>query len=309
MKKRERITGGLYGLLVGDALGVPYEFHDAREIPPLEEIEMVPPVGFRRAHPGVPAGTWSDDGAQALCLLDSLTACGGLDLESFAGRLSAWYEEGVWAVDNAVFDVGIQTGEALRAYRRGMPPELCGAIRPDGKGNGALMRVLPLALWHEGTDRALAEDAHRQCLVTHGHVCNQVCCALYCLTARGLLEEMDFRTAVGAAVERLRSVYRDMPEYARELEWSIRPDTPWEGQGSGYVVDTLRGAFMLLERAESYEEVVKGAVALGDDTDTTACVAGGLAGIRFGIESIPARWMSALRGRECVEELIERIWD
>lgn len=308
MKRREKLTGGLYGLLVGDALGVPYEFHGARELPGPEGIEMDPPVGFRRAHPGVPAGTWSDDGAQALCLLDSLTACGELCLEDFADRLSAWYEEGVWAVDNAVFDVGIQTGNALRAYRRGMPPEMCGAIHPEGKGNGALMRVLPLALWHEGADWELARDAHRQCLVTHGHICNQVCCALYCLTARRLLEDLEPAEAVGTAAETLRSIYRDMPEYARELEWSVRPDAPWEGKGSGYVVDTLRGAFMLLGRAESFEGVVKGAVALGDDTDTTACVAGGLAGIYFGVGSIPARWLSALRGKACVEELIERAW-
>lgn len=308
MKKLEKLSGGLYGLLVGDALGVPYEFHDARELPPLEKIEMEPPEGFRRAHPGVPAGTWSDDGAQALCLLDSLTACGGMCLEDFAQRLSAWYEEGVWAVDGAVFDVGIQTGTALRAYRRGMPPELCGSIHPDGKGNGALMRVLPLALWHRGTDRELAEDAHRQCLVTHGHICNQVCCALYCLAARGLLEGLEPEAAVPKAVERLRGVYRDLPEYTQELEWSIRPDTPWEGKGSGYVVDTLRGAFMLLRRAGSYEEAVKGAIALGDDTDTTACVAGGLAGIWFGVDGIPERWMDALRGKDCVEKLIERVW-
>ena len=65
---------------------------------------------------------------------------------------------------------------------------------------------------------------------------------------------------------------------------------------------------MLLERAGSYEEAVRGAVALGDDTDTTACVAGGLAGVRFGAGGIPRRWMKTLRGRACVEELIARVW-
>lgn len=305
---REKAAGGLYGLLVGDALGVPYEFHDAREIPPLEKIEMAPPRGFRRAHPGVPPGTWSDDGAQALCLLESLAERGELCLEDFARRLSAWYEEGVWAVDSAVFDVGIQTGNALRAYRRGMPPELCGDIHPDGKGNGALMRVLPLALWRRGSDRELALDAHRQCLVTHSHICNQVCCALYCLAARGLLADLEPEEAIASAVEKLRALYRDLPEYAQELEWTVRPDNPWEGKGSGYVVDTLRSAFMLLVRSGSYEEAVRGAVALGDDTDTTACVAGGLAGIRFGLGGIPERWLSALRGRESVEALADRVW-
>ena len=74
--REERLTGGLYGALIGDALGVPYEFHAAEELPPYAEIEMTPPAGFQRAHAGVKPGTWSDDGAQALCLLDSLAACG-----------------------------------------------------------------------------------------------------------------------------------------------------------------------------------------------------------------------------------------
>src|SRR5579864_6109709 len=61
--------GGLVGLLVGDAVGVPYEFHSPEQIPPRDQIEMTTPVGFRRSHAGVPVGTWSDDGSQTLCLL------------------------------------------------------------------------------------------------------------------------------------------------------------------------------------------------------------------------------------------------
>ena len=69
---KNRIKGGLYGLLVGDALGVPYEFHHSSQIPEFDLIEPEPPAGFSRAHSGVKPATWSDDGAQALCLLDSL---------------------------------------------------------------------------------------------------------------------------------------------------------------------------------------------------------------------------------------------
>lgn len=93
MKNYDNLKGGLYGLLIGDALGVPYEFHDAEEIPPYEEIEMTPPAGFQRAHVGVEAGTWSDDGAQALCLLDSIVTCGKFCLKDFSDRLLAWYQE------------------------------------------------------------------------------------------------------------------------------------------------------------------------------------------------------------------------
>lgn len=306
MKKSDRIAGGIYGLLIGDALGVPYEFYKAAQLPPYEEIDMIPPAGFKKTYPQVEAGTWSDDGAQALCLLDSLLNQGEFSLEHFSDLLLAWYEDGVWAVENKVFDVGVQTGQALHAYKSGMPAHKCGLLNPEGKGNGALMRVLPLALWHEDKKKMVL-DAHCQCLITHGHICNQVCCSLYCLVAKALLEGRNAHEAIGEGVAGLREIYQDMPEHEQELEWSIRPGTSWEGNGTGYVVDCLRSAFMVLEQTSNYEEAVKQAVLLGNDTDTTACVTGGLAGILYGFSGIPKSWSSMLREKEKVAELLEKL--
>ena len=314
LTKQDRIAGGFYGLLIGDALGVPYEFYEAEKLPPYEEIEMIPPAGFRKTYQEVDAGTWSDDGAQALCLLESLLNQKGFSLEDFSDALLSWYEDGAWAVGGEVFDVGIQTAYALRGYKNELLPEECGMLNPDGKGNGALMRVLPLVLWHsvhgstdkEQRTKELVEDAHRQCLITHGHVCNQVCCALYCLVAQELMEGLEAADAVEAAIAALRTIYQDLPEHEQELEWAIRPDQPWEGTGTGYVVDCLRSAFMILLQASGYEDGVKRAVLLGNDTDTTACVAGGLLGIRYGVQGIPDRWMSMLREREKAEALLKR---
>jgi ADP-ribosyl-[dinitrogen reductase] hydrolase len=300
----ERIEGGLLGLLVGDALGVPYEFHPPQEIPPLAEIEMTPPLSFRRAHAGVPPGTWSDDGAHALALLASLLDCGALDMQDLGARLVAWYQSGELAVDGKVFDVGIQTSEAIRRLMAGTPTDQAGPSDERANGNGSLMRVLPLALWHQGDDAALVADAHRQSLVTHGHLRSQVCCALYCLWARRVLREAPDPWREATAT--LRALYgRDSAEYA-ELEWSIRPDDPPDGRGSGYVVDCLRSARLAMQ-AGGYEQVVKAAIALGHDTDTTACVAGGIAGIRDGVAAIPQRWRAQLRGKELVEPLLRQL--
>ena len=314
LTKQDRIAGGFYGLLIGDALGVPYEFYEAEKLPPYEKIEMIPPAGFRKTYQEVEAGTWSDDGAQALCLFQSLLDKNVFCLEDFSDRVLSWYEDGVWAVGGEVFDVGIQTAYALRGYKNGLLPEECGMLNPDGKGNGALMRVLPLVLWHsvhgspdkEQRTKELVEDAHRQCLITHGHVCNQVCCALYCLAAQELMEGLEAHEAIEAGLGALRRSYRELPEYEQELEWSIRPDQTWEGTGTGYVVDCLRSAFMIFLQASDYEDGVKRAVLLGNDTDTTACVAGGLLGIRYGVQGIPDRWMSMLREREKAEALLKR---
>src|SRR5580704_15862210 len=119
--RKERIEGGLLGLLIGDALGVPYEFHSPEDLPAAEEIAFDPPGGFPRAHGGTPPGTWSDDGAQALCLLASLLQCERFDADDFARRLLNWYEHGYLAVDGRVYDVGITTGRALASLRAGTP--------------------------------------------------------------------------------------------------------------------------------------------------------------------------------------------
>ena len=300
----DRLAGGLIGLLVGDALGVPYEFHSPDQIPPLTEIEFVPPADFHRAHYGTPPGAWSDDGAQALALLASLLECGRLNLDDFARRLLDWANRGDYAVDGRVFDIGGQTSRAFDRLRAGVAPDQAGPSGEWENGNGSLMRVLPLALWHRGPDAALVADAQRQSLPTHGHARSLVCCALCCLWARRILEGAS--DPWGEAAATLRRLYAPASLERAELEDAIRPDEPPQGHGSGYVVDCLNSARMVMQ-AGSYEDVVKAAVALGQDTDTTACVAGGIAGLRDGLEAVPLRWRQRLRGQEIVTPLLQRL--
>jgi ADP-ribosyl-[dinitrogen reductase] hydrolase len=110
----------------------------------------------------------------------------------------------------------------------------------------------------------------------------------------------------GEAVASLRSMYGENAPEREELEWSIRPDDAAEATGSGYVVDCLRSARWATQ-AGSYEQVVKAAISLGNDTDTTACVAGGIAGIRDGVNAIPERWRTRLRGEELYQDELEQL--
>jgi ADP-ribosylglycohydrolase len=299
---KDRIEGGLIGLLLADSIGVPYEFHTPESVAAAGEIGLHPPPHFDRAHPGTPAGTWSDDGATALCLLESLLECGRLDLEDLARRLLAWLDRGHLAVDNRVFDVGITTSRALSAFRAGTSAERCGPAHESANGNGSIMRVAPLALWHQGTDAELVEDAMRQSIVTHGHVRSQLCCALYVLWARRLLQERPDPWADACAS--LRALLVSRPGHLRELEEKVlRFDEPG---GSGYVVDCLHSARVCLEQP-TYKDVVTAAVRMGNDTDTTACVAGALAGIRHGLGGIPAAWRKGLRGEALNRPLLDRL--
>ena len=307
LPKAERIRGALLGLLVGDALGVPYEFHAAHELPPLDQIDMQPPPGFRRAH-GVPPGTWSDDGAQALCLTASLVEKRRFDLEDFVARLLRWLDEGYMAVEGRVFDVGAQTLSALRAIRLGVPP--LEAASRSAQSNGSLMRVLPLALFEQGSDSRLVENAHLQSRITHPHPRVRTCCALYCLWARYELEGRD--DAWDGAFRRVLQIYKNTapfrwePELADELLAHFGPSAATSPTGSATAVDSLHSAVVACE-GKSYERIVRRAVAFGRSAGTTACLAGGIAGLRHGPKGIPERWRRQLRGRDSLDPLLKEV--
>ncbi len=249
MNKQDRIKGAIYGLLIGDAVGVPYEFNLPEQLPEYNQIDMLPPAYFSKTYPEIPLGTWSDDGAQALSLLDSLLYKHKMDAEDLMKRLCNWYQYGYMAVDYQVFDVGVQTAESIRKYLMGVPLSQVAKNDEHANGNGSLMRVLPLALWHQGSDQQLIEDAYTQSHITHAHLRSKVCCALYCLWARSILNGLDIEPAWSDAVARLRQCLQDRPEDLQQLELYIRPDELVQGTGSGYVVDCLNSARYALQKS------------------------------------------------------------
>jgi ADP-ribosylglycohydrolase len=302
----ERLEGAVWGHLVGDALGVPYEFRS-----PSEVGEVV--FGASGAH-RQPAGTWSDDGALMLALLDSLLAEDGasgkeavrFDLDDQAARIRAWHGRSDYTPDgDPPFDIGAATSAAIHALRLGVPPEASGSTLTDSLGNGSLMRVLPIALAGRGeSDSTLVGWAVASSAVTHGAPLAQAACALYVLVARRLLVDgADPAAALADATTALRGELA-----GTALEEGLRELLAWPGRsGTGHVADAFWSAWEAFVDAATYEEAVIRAVRLGHDTDTTAAIAGGLAGIRWRISGIPAAWLAAMRGREVAGPLVDRL--
>ena len=280
---------------------MPYEFKSPSELPPLAQIEMAPPPDLDRTY-GLPDGTWSDDGAQALCLLASLVESGEWNIHDFGARLVAWYDEGYMAIGKHVFDVGITSAQSIRRLRSGVPATEAGASDEHSNGNGSLMRSLPVALWalrHDLGDAEIIRIAREQSLVTHAHGRSQLCCALYCVWATRIGRGLEAESAWDESVQVLAGSVEEAERI--ELQTRILPDGL--ATGSGYVVDCLRSARVALG-AGDFEAVGQRAVSFGNDTDTTACVACGLAGLRDGAYGIPVRWVEALREKETVEQVL-----
>ena len=304
---KEKVLGALWGLLIGDATGVSYEFNPPEKIPTMDKIDMIPPKGFKKTYEDIPYGTYSDDGAQFLCVLDSFLECRELNMKNLADKLVDWWTWGYLAVDNNVFDVGGQTMQALMKYSSGTSPYESGLVLKNGQGNGSLMRVLGIPLLHQGSDEDLVDDVQTQSLITHSHINNQVCCALYSLIIRYILKGNNFEKSYEISVNKLKNIYKDKKEYLESLLSKILPDDVVKEQGTGYVVDCLKSSFKVIKESNSYEETITKAIALGNDTDTTAAVAGGIAGALYGFENIPKKWFENLRGKDEVYELINKI--
>ena len=295
----------VYGFLIGYAVGVPYEFYPSEKLKRLETIDMIPPKRFNRSHKEVKPGTWSDDGAQMLCMLASLMECRNFNINNLAKKLLAWYEKGYMAVNQKVFDVGMQTEKSLLEYSKTKNPLTSGMIVRNGRGNGSLMRVLPLALHGEYTDEKLVEFAHNQSLVTHGDIVPQVCCAFYCLWVREVMKGNDIKESFEKTADSLSKIYENQEEYLYYLQERFRPtDYNIKGKGTGYVLDTLRSVRDVLFEHDNYKDVIVNSVLLGNDTDTVAAIAGGIAGLHYGYESIPEDWLVLLKGKNIVEKLL-----
>lgn len=300
-----RLRAGVLGALIGDALGIPFEFRSPERVRSALRDDLSCEEGFQRAHQGTPAWTYSDDGAQILALAESLMDANGLSLTDLGGKLLDWLNAGRYAVDGRVFDFGRQTYEALARLYKGESPETCGVDHESANGNGSLMRVLPVALWCRGTDTELVNMAMRSSIPTHPHLRSQICCAFYCLVARRLLEER-YTTWQTIYLE-LRDLLKGNAAAVEELDNMTEPSLVYRPPpGPGYVVDSLWVAIRALEQP-SYQDAIHWVISLGYDTDTNACLAGGLAGLKWGMSGIPGAWVSSLRGRETWLPILERL--
>ena len=308
----------LLGLAVGDALGVPVEFIS-------RAVRQHDPVTGLRAY-GThhqPAGTWSDDSSLTFCLAETLVTV-GYDPADAARRFVSWQDEGYWTAHGRVFDIGIATAEALQRLRRGVPPLQAGGKDEYSNGNGSLMRILPLVFSVKDWPIAERFSAVRELSsITHAHIRSAMAGFIYLELARQLLSGL----AIAKAYKEMQRVVGDffqgaaigseleLRQFHRVLEipygnYFIKPlleYTEPEIKSSGYVVHTLEAALWCLLRHDTYAATVLAAVNLGDDTDTTGAVAGGLAGLAYGEAGIPAEWLAGLARRADIENLAQRL--
>jgi ADP-ribosylglycohydrolase len=309
--KQDAVKDALLGVAVGDAVGVPVEFMSR------ETLMRAPVIGMRGfgTHQQ-PPGTWSDDSSMTFCLAEML--CGGYDLDKLARHFVNWKDHGYWAAYGRVFDIGIGTSAAIFRLKTGTSPAKAGGIDEGSNGNGSLMRILPL-LFHIA-DKEIAERfelVREVSALTHRHTRSAIACFIYLELALEILQGREKRVAYGKICGETKTwLYRseiadkeEMGLFYRILSGGLPDMGPEKIYSSGYVLHTLEAAIWCLLTTHNYREAVLKAVNLGEDTDTTAAVAGGLAGLAYGWETIPSEWLGSLARRGEIESLCERLTD
>ena len=300
----------LLGTAIGDALGLPVQFLD-REVVAKNPVTTM--MGYGQFN--VPAGTWSDDSSLSLCLAESL--CKGYDLSDIANNFVKWMFEGFWTPFNKAFDIGKTTYFAVVNLRNGVSPYLAGMDRERDNGNGSLMRILPLVPYIlnmelEERYKIIGEVSS----LTHRHPRSILACIALCEFAIQYINQQSCEKAYQTMQQTLLQLLKreifieeDVP-FKRLIELSYNEFKAIELKdirSTGYVIDTLEASLWCIFNTSNFKDAVLKAVNLGDDTDTVGAIAGGLAGIIYGYDTIPSEWINVLARKDDIIELANRL--
>ena len=292
---------GMMGVVVGDVLGMPVQFSNRAELKmnPVKTVE-----GYGTFN--MPPGTWSDDSSMALATLASIREKGEVNYPDIMERFFKWLFLGEYTPAGKSFDQGNTCVEAICKYAEGKDYRTCGKTGEMANGNGALMRIMPVCLYgyekvqkKEWDEAKVLECVHQVSALTHNHLRSKMACGIYYFMVKNIIE------GSGSLLERLQDGIDDamrfyhedvlnfvelahytrlfsLEEFAKNEEDTIK--------SSGYVVDSLEAAVWSLITTDTLEECLLKTVNLGGDTDTIGAIAGGLATLFYGYDSVPQEW-------------------
>jgi ADP-ribosyl-[dinitrogen reductase] hydrolase len=280
----DRARAAFIGMAVGDSLGAPVEFMTAEEIgAKYGVLKEIVGGGWLRLKPG----QVTDDTEMALCIARALVTANGWSLSGIADNFAAWLK-------SKPVDVGDTCRRGIRNYL--LKGTLETPFNQWDAGNGAAMRMLPVALFTLGDERMMATCMVAQARLTHNHPFSDAACVY--------LGKVVQLALLGYSRTRQRRELESL--FARHENFRFEP---YRGLATGYVVDTLQTVFHYFFTARSFEECLVGTVNQGGDADTTGAIAGMLAGAYYGMEGIPKRWLKRM-DRKIVQEtaaLAERL--
>ena len=301
-----KIFDSLVGHVIGDAIGTPVEFFMRKYLQENKVTEMLGNIGQHSE----PVGSWSDDTSMELALIDSIIKKNKIDYDDIMNNFVLWIEKGKYTPTNHAFGVGRCCLKAIYNYKKGISALDCGNLEEQHMSNGSMMRILPIALYSyskklsvEETEKLTKEVSS----LTHRQDAVQLACFMYVMFIIDLLNGIDKDTAYQNLRERKYNYNQDSIDlYSRILKEDIRNLELDDINSSGYIVDTFEASLWCLLKHNSYEDTIVEAINLGQDTDTIAGISGAMAGIIYGYNNIPPRWIDKLQHKEYLYDIFKK---
>ncbi len=295
--RRDRAIGALVGLAVGDAVGTTLEFKAPGTFTPITDMVGGGPFGLK-------PGEWTDDTSMALCLAESLLDTGEMDLADQLRRYRLWQREGYLSSNGRCFDIGNTVSAQLDRFARTGDP-----IDPhpneDSAANGSLMRLAPVPIrWHVDPAEA-AERSAESSRSTHAASRPVDACRVLGAIVAALISGVSVDEVFDADFWQWGELHPQIEAIARG---SWRHKEPPALRGTGFCVDALEAAIWAVAGAADFGDAVLRAANLGDDADTTAAIAGQLAGARWGESGIPKDWRRKIAMIDRIEMMADRLF-
>lgn len=301
------VKDSLYGFIVGDTMGVPVEFEDREKLINKPVTSM---LGYG-SH-DVEAGVYSDDTSMTLATMDSIIKQNGIiNYNDIADKFCNWVNNNEYTATNKIFDIGMTTKYALIKYfNNKIDATMCGGTNINENGNGSLMRMLPIALYcfykNIKDDNEIFTLVKNSSSITHAHDISILGCYIYVRYVISLLETKNKISSYNFIKKLDYSMFIEEVklEYSRILFSDISTLNINDINSSGYVVNTLEAVFWIILNCSNYNESIIGAINLGGDTDTIGAITGSIAGILYGYDNISKRWISKLKNKDYIDEII-----
>lgn len=311
----DKLKDIIYGLAIGDALGVPIEFQSREN---LKKHKVTKMLSFGTHNQ--PKGTWSDDTSLTLCLLDGINYKDHIiDTKIIKQNMINWYLKSYFTATNNRFDIGYTTALSIENMEKGYPIYSCGPSNLNSNGNGALMRISPLVLFLKDCkiDKRF-EIVRKITSITHGHGINILGCHFYIEFMIEILNSpnMNKFLILDKTIQTFINFHKNsefqeyLKYYDRLLNKKIfkKEKNKYDKSiisSSGYIIDSLEASIFCFLTENSYKKAVIKAINLGKDTDTIGAITGSMSALYYGFNNIPKIWIKSLKNKELINLILK----
>ncbi len=301
------IKDGLIGLAVGDAMGVPLQSIERKR---LFNDPVTSMIGYGSYD--VPEGVWSTYTSMTLATMDSIIKCGKINFDDMASRFCNFVGKGEYTAIGKAFDISTTTKKALNRYLKIQGDAVkCGLTDIDSNDNGSLIRMFPIALYchfNKLKDYEIFNIVKNASSITHANEVSILGCYIYVSYLLFILNGKDKLASYNMIKCLDFSSYFDedtIAYYNRLLKTNISNLRIDDLKSTDYVIYTLESAMWIILKTNSYSEAIVGSINLGGATDKIGATAGSIAGILYGFNEIPSKWIYKLKRFDYLEEMAE----